>query len=92
MKITQIIKRAWNNLIGSPDDLSDEEMLEWLGIGTNLKKQEIKTPNESFPYKMEENGGRFLKTGVQNTKNRENMGIEPLRCAQTPYRAKRHAA
>ena len=41
MKITQIIKRAWNNLIGSPDDLSDEEMLEWLGIDTNLKKQEI---------------------------------------------------
>jgi hypothetical protein len=57
-----------------------------------LKKQEIKTPNESFPYKMEENGGLFLKTGVQNTKKRENMGIEPLRCAQTPYRAKRHAA
>jgi len=57
-----------------------------------LKKQEIKAPNESFPYKMEENGGRFLKTGVQNTKNRENMGIEPLRCAQTPYRAKRYAA
>ena len=41
MKITQIIKRAWNNLIGSSDDLSDEEMLEWLGIDTNLKKQEI---------------------------------------------------
>ena len=41
MKITQIIKRAWNNLIGSPDDLSDEEILEWLGIDTNLKKQEI---------------------------------------------------
>ncbi|WP_418932124.1 hypothetical protein, partial [Hominenteromicrobium sp.] len=41
---------------------------------------------------MEENGGHFLKTGVQNTKNRENMGIEPLRCAQTPYKAKRHAA
>ena len=41
MKITRIIKRAWNNLVGSPDDLSDEEMLEWLGIDTNLKKQEI---------------------------------------------------
>jgi hypothetical protein len=26
-----------------------------------LKKQEIKTPNESFPYKMEENGGRFFE-------------------------------
>lgn len=41
MKITQIIKKAWNNLIGSSDDLSDEELLEWLGIDTSLKKQEI---------------------------------------------------
>ena len=41
MKITQIIKKAWNNLIGSSDDLSDEELLEWIGIDTSLKKQEI---------------------------------------------------
>jgi len=39
-----------------------------------LKKQEIKTPNESFPYKMEENGGCFLKTGVQNTKRSGEYG------------------
>ena len=39
MKITQIIKKAWNNLIGSSDDLSDEELLEWIGIDTSLKNR-----------------------------------------------------
>lgn len=82
MKITQIIKRAWNNLIGSPDDLSDEEMLEWLGIDTNLKKQEINEITYFTCLKMlSETMGKLPLKFYQQT-NQGKIRAEPNEAAR----------
>ena len=83
MKITQIIKRAWNNLIGSSDDLSDDEVLEWLGIDTNLKKQEINEITYFTCLKMlSETMGKLPLKFYQQTTNQGKIRAEPNAAAR----------